>query len=312
MKSKISGIVKRAASSRSATAYRRASPLFEILPDPTPLELTEARREVEIAKNAFDQAERKADARTSLKSQGIVATRSPTVADRETGRADPPEPRQREAGLSRRAASRRDRPAVESMIRAPIAARCSSGGQRGDPVVPLTTFQAGTPLAPRRHAPLVFRGTVDEIDVGKLKEGMPARIQIGALPEPVRARSPGSRPSRRRRRARPCSTSRSPSSPRKALTLRAGYSANADIVIREKQDVLLVPERLVTIAEGKARSRSRARTRRRPSRKEIKIGLSDGLNIEVAEGLRRTTRWSSVRPRRSSRASRPRAQTETP
>ena len=54
----------------------------------------------------------------------------------------------------------------------------------GDPVVPLTSYQAGTPLttlADMRQ--LVFKGTVDEIDVGKLHEGMPARIKIGALPE---------------------------------------------------------------------------------------------------------------------------------
>ena len=54
----------------------------------------------------------------------------------------------------------------------------------GDPVVPLTSYQAGTALANLADMrQLVFKGTVDEIDVGKLHEGMPARIKIGALPE---------------------------------------------------------------------------------------------------------------------------------
>ncbi len=53
----------------------------------------------------------------------------------------------------------------------------------GDPVVPLTSFQEGTVLMTLADmGTLEFRGTVDEIDVGKLKEGMPVRIQIGALP----------------------------------------------------------------------------------------------------------------------------------
>ena len=40
---------------------KAGDPLFEILPDPTPLELTEARREVEIARNVFDQAKKRHD-----------------------------------------------------------------------------------------------------------------------------------------------------------------------------------------------------------------------------------------------------------
>ena len=48
----------------------------------------------------------------------------------------------------------------------------------GDPVVPLTSYQAGTALTTLADmSQLVFKGTVDEIDVGKLKEGMPARIK---------------------------------------------------------------------------------------------------------------------------------------
>ena len=53
----------------------------------------------------------------------------------------------------------------------------------GDPVVPLTSFQEGTELASIADmADLIFKGTVDEIDVGKLSEGVPARLNVGALP----------------------------------------------------------------------------------------------------------------------------------
>src|SRR6266567_315939 len=54
----------------------------------------------------------------------------------------------------------------------------------GDPVVPLTSYQAGTALTNLADmTTLIFKGTVDEIDVGKLREGMAARIKIGALPD---------------------------------------------------------------------------------------------------------------------------------
>ena len=57
----------------------------------------------------------------------------------------------------------------------------------GDPVVPLTSsFQEGTVLmtmADMGDLSRIFRGTVDEIDVGRLSEGMAASIQVGALPK---------------------------------------------------------------------------------------------------------------------------------
>ena len=71
--------------------------------------------------------------------------------------------------------------------------------------------------------------------------------------------------------------------------LRAGYSATAELVIREKKETLLVPERLVLFEEegrstyvevpGEAPGAE-------PSKVKITTGLSDGLNIEVVEGLR--------------------------
>ena len=74
--------------------------------------------------------------------------------------------------------------------------------------------------------------------------------------------------------------------PAAGTVLRAGYSANADIVVREKPDVLLVPERLVTFADGKSTVEIPPAGEGEPAKKEIKVGLSDGINIEVADGLK--------------------------
>ena len=52
-----------------------------------------------------------------------------------------------------------------------------------------------------------------------------------------------------------------------------------------KQNVLLIPERLVTFGEGKATIEVPPPGEGEPVKKEIKVGLSDGINIEVAEGL---------------------------
>src|SRR5688572_6725862 len=72
VKSKISGIVRRAFR-EVGDHVNVGDPLFEILPDPTPLELTEARREVEIAQNVYDQARKRSDRTAALSKQGIVS-----------------------------------------------------------------------------------------------------------------------------------------------------------------------------------------------------------------------------------------------
>jgi HlyD family secretion protein len=290
VKSKISGIVK--------TSYREigdvvrpGDPLFEILPDPTPMELTEARREVEIARNVFDQAKKKYDRSRTLKDQGIVATQDWDQAEKDIQDA---QIRLDLAGerlaLIEKGRIKTDRLAVESIIRAPIAGTVLELlVNEGDPVVPLTSYQAGTALTNLADMnSLVFKGTVDEIDVGKLHEGMVAQIKIGALPDAkVEGRIYKISPKSKTAEGATLFDVEIELLPAKGVVLRAGYSANAEIAVREKHDVLTVPERLVTFAEGKATVELPGATEKaEPTKKEIKVGLSDGMNVEVAEGLK--------------------------
>ena len=67
--------------------------------------------------------------------------------------------------------------------------------------------------------------------------------------------------------------------------LRAGYSANANIIINRKDSILLVPERLVKTADSVSTVEIKDSLGQVTTRK-IKTGLSDGLNIEVSEGLK--------------------------
>ena len=159
----------------------------------------------------------------------------------------------------------------------------------GDPVVPLTTFQEGTVLLTLADmSTLEFRGTVDEIDVGKMIEGMPVRIQVGALPgQTVQGILTRIAPKAREKEgATVFDVEAAVQTEGTEIVLRAGYSANADVIIQEKNDVLLVPERLVKMEEEKAFVEIPGATlEAEPEKKEIEIGLSDGLNLEVIAGL---------------------------
>jgi HlyD family secretion protein len=67
--------------------------------------------------------------------------------------------------------------------------------------------------------------------------------------------------------------------------LRAGYSANADIIIAQRDSALMVPERLVTFA-GDSATVTVLLPDGRTETRTIKTGLSDALNVEVVSGLR--------------------------
>jgi HlyD family secretion protein len=290
VKSKISGIVK-TSFREVGDKVRPGDPLFEILPDPTPLELTEGRREVEIARNIFDQAQKKHDRSRTLQQQGIVATQDWDATDKELQDA-----RIRlglateKLALIEKGRVKGEHLVVESIIRAPIAGTVLELlVNEGDPVVPLTSYQAGTALTNLADmAELVFKGTVDEIDVGKLREGMPAQIKIGALPEAkVGGKVYKIAPKSKTAEGATLFDVEVELLPAEGTTLRAGYSANAEIAVRSKENVLLLPERLVTFADGKASVElPAAKEKDAPVKKEIKAGLSDGINVEVAEGLK--------------------------
>ncbi|MCP4901362.1 MAG: efflux transporter periplasmic adaptor subunit, partial [bacterium] len=76
--------------------------------------------------------------------------------------------------------------------------------------------------------------------------------------------------------------------PGQEIVLRAGYSANADVVIREKTDIVLIPERLVLFEEEGEQTYVEIPglvPEAEPEKIEVELGLSDGLNVEIIAGL---------------------------
>jgi len=291
VKSQISGIV--------TTCYvevgdrvETGQPLFSITPDPTPLELADTEREVELAQVAFDRSQQELERSHSLWSGGIVAKDQfdARQKDHDRARIALEQAKDKLALLKEGRIERRTGRNVDSIIRASASGTVLERKVNpGDPVVPLTTFQEGTVLMTLADmSQLEFRGTVDEIDVGKLHEGLPVRIQIGALPgDTVPAVLTKIAPKAREKEgATVFDVEAAIDTSASEVTLRAGYSANADVVIQEKEGVLLVPERLVTLEKEKAYVElPGATTEAEPEKREIEVGLSDGLNMEVVAGL---------------------------
>ncbi len=291
VKSKISGLVKRCFVEVGQTV-RTGDPLFEIAPDPTPTELVQVEREVEARRTGFIRAKADYERMRQLHSEGILSRGELDAAQESFERARIELARAEDAAaLTRKGRIEGRGSEMESIVRAPAGGVVLSRQVNpGDPVVPLTSYQPGTELATVADmSDLIFVGTVDEIDVGKLAVGIPARIKVGALPDQQVAG--------RISRIAPQATEKDGArlfdvelelDAAPGITLRAGYSANADLVIREKTDILLVPERLVTFEEDGKQAFVEVPSDvpgAEPKRLQIETGLSDGLNIEVISGL---------------------------
>jgi HlyD family secretion protein len=301
VKSKISGIVRRALVQVGDTV-KAGDPLFEIGPDPTPLEVTEVDRRVESANASFDRAKSDYDRSKELARSGIVPT-SDADAKRESFELARVALMKAEQDRDLTRKGRLTLSGTESIIRAPAAGTILTRAVNpGDPIVPLTSYQPGTEMATVADmSDLIFKGTVDEIDVGKLRTGMTARIKVGALPtDVVTGRVSRIAPQAQQKEGATLFDVEIELEPNAHITLRAGYSANADVIIREKKDVLTIPERLVTFEDGGKRATVEVASSdpKTPSKKvEIKTGISDGLNVEVTSGVGKGTKLVEKPPK---------------
>jgi HlyD family secretion protein len=176
---------------------------------------------------------------------------------------------------------------IDSVLRSPISGIVLAQSVfQGDPIVPLTNFQPGTELCSLADmGSLLFKGTVDEIDVGKLVEGMDAEIQIGALPDTkIPARVDRIFPKAKKEGNATLFDIWIVIKDAAGMTLRAGFSATASIQIQARKQVVLIPERLILFEDGK--KLVEVPDGEKTKKVEIRTGLSDGLNIEILEGLK--------------------------
>jgi HlyD family secretion protein len=288
VKSKISGVVSRIYA-EPGDFVREGEPLIEVRPDPTPLELAEAKRNLERTELEKQNLTRELERMETLKERNLVSEQE---YDRLRQQVEDVKVREQinkeRLELLESGRIMMGETLIESVIRAPIDGYIlEKMVDVGEPVVPLTSYQAGTPLMSIAGMErLLFKGTVDEIDVGKMEEGMPVEIKIGALPGAV-VYGEVSRISLKARQQDnatvfPVEIAITETN---GNVLRAGYSANADIIIQRAADAVTIPERVITMRDGKSYIEVPGNEPGSRIEKEIETGLSDAITVVVTEGL---------------------------
>ena len=159
----------------------------------------------------------------------------------------------------------------------------------GNSVILSNTFNDGTTIATVANMnDLIFRGNIDETEVGQLVVSMPMKITIGALQDlkfdanleyisPKAIESNGANQFEIKAAVKLTEGGK----------IRSGYSANAEIVLARAEKVLTIPESAIEFSgdstfvyvikgEGKAKTYDRT---------YVETGLSDGVNIEIKKGI---------------------------
>ncbi|MFA7711008.1 MAG: HlyD family secretion protein, partial [Candidatus Neomarinimicrobiota bacterium] len=177
---------------------------------------------------------------------------------------------------------------VESVIKSPITGTVlEKFANIGDPVVPLTSYQQGTPLFTLADMTnLIFRGTIDEIDVGKVSVGVTAELEIGALPgKTILGEVIRMSPKARKENNATVFDIEIKIVDTRGINLRAGYSANAKIIINKVEDVISIPERLLTFENDSVFVEVEDTVTGTVIKHPVEIGLSDGIIAEVKSGV---------------------------
>ncbi|KAA3440238.1 efflux RND transporter periplasmic adaptor subunit [Rufibacter hautae] len=159
----------------------------------------------------------------------------------------------------------------------------------GASVIERNNFNEGTTIAAVADMKsLIFEGKIDESEVGKLREGMDLNLTIGAIEDKVfKAKLEYIAPKGVLEEGAVKFQVKAQVMLQPGDFLRAGYSANADIVLDQKQNVLAIKEGLLQFGKkGKDSVFVEVETGPQQFKKKlVKTGLSDGINIQVVDGL---------------------------
>lgn len=161
----------------------------------------------------------------------------------------------------------------------------------GNSVILANTFNDGTTIATVANMnDLIFRGNIDETEVGRLSTGMTMKITIGALQDlKFDARLEYIAPKATDQNgANQFEIKAAVNLPSNATNIRSGYSANAEIVLAEAKNVLAVQESAIEfdgddtylyVIKGEGDKQTY-------ERRKVQTGISDGIHIEIRSGVK--------------------------
>lgn len=161
----------------------------------------------------------------------------------------------------------------------------------GNSVILSNSFNDGTTIATVADMTnLIFKGNIDETEVGQLSEGMPVDISIGAIPDTkLKATLEYISPKGVETNGANQFEIKAALSIPAGMNIRSGYSANAEIILERATKVLTIPESTLNFEEDKTYVyvlTDSTKGHQKFQKKEVNTGLSNGVNIQVKSGVK--------------------------
>lgn len=160
--------------------------------------------------------------------------------------------------------------------------------KEGDQVIESNSFNAGTTIASIADlGKMIFEGKVDEAEVASLRVGTPLKVSLGAIEDlELDASLKFIAPKGMEEQGAIQFRIEADVVLSDSIFVRAGYSANASIVLNKKDNVLALREALIQFDRKTQDPFVEIMTGdQKFKRREVKLGISDGVNVEILEGI---------------------------
>ena len=174
--------------------------------------------------------------------------------------------------------------------------------KEGDQVIESNTFNAGTTIATVADLnKMIFEGKVDEAEVAKLEIDMPLKVTLAAIEDKeFNAQLKFIAPKGNEEQGTVQFKVEGEVFLDDSVFVRAGYSANASLLLEKKDSVMSIPEALLQFDRKTNRPYVEIKNEKgKFIRKKIETGISDGINVEILSGLKMNDEikvWNKTEP----------------
>lgn len=161
--------------------------------------------------------------------------------------------------------------------------------KEGDQVVESNTFNNGTTIATIADLKkMIFEGKVDEADVDKLIIGMPLEVNLAAIQDQqLNAKLKFIAPKGNEEQGVVQFKIEGDVYLKDSISVRAGYSANAKIILEKKDSILGISEALLQYDRKTEKSYVEVMTSdQKFEKRDVKVGITDGINVEIISGVK--------------------------
>jgi len=290
IKPQISGIV--------SEVYKEAGQMIQtgdviatvkVIPEMGQLNAAESR--LRIAEINFQQIETEYTRQKQLFEKGVVSKEEFDTAQAGYNKAQEEKNNAKDAlDIVREGVSKKYAQLSNTQIRSTISGMILDVPVKaGNSVIQANTFNDGTTIASIANMnDLIFRGNIDETEVGKIKEGVPIVLTVGAISDQkFDAALEYISPKGQEQSGAVLFEIKAAIKVPDSVFIRAGYSANAEIVKSRASDILTIPESSIEFSNDSAYVYLVKQEKPEQSfdKHFIQVGLSDGINVEVKEGL---------------------------